>query len=207
MEKKADEYCETILKMLIINNKKTRFNELYRNLTKYGAKMSKPTLIEHLNHLVENKLIQRKQEGKQKVTYSINWNKSKQLKKAKEINQSMLNHIRDEKIFRTKSLQWQTAFTTATIVTGELFYLKLNILNILEPENKLQNTTSYTIIRQIFNTYASLLYESCKESKENSIKVLDLIDKTINQLMETCFEINPEAAQKLEEGTRILHKF
>jgi len=192
MEKKADEYCENILKMLMITNQKIRFNKLYKKLNKYGAKMSKPTLIIHLNHLVENDLILREEEGKQKVTYAINWNISKQLKKANEINQFILNHIKDKKAFKAKSLEWKTAFTSATIFTGELFYLKLNILNILEPENKLQNTTSYTIIRQLFNIYANWLYESCEESKENSQKVLHNIDKMIKTLLNSLF-VNPDA--------------
>ena len=207
MEIKADENCEKILKILIIIDRKLRFNELHRILKKYNAKMSKPTLIVHLNHLVKYDLILREEEGKQKVTYTINWNKSKQLKKAKEINQSILNHMKDQEIFKTKSLQWQTAFATATIMIGELFYLKLNILNILEPENKLQNTTSYTMIRQLFNTYLTLLYESCEESKENSLKVLHIIDKNIKRLMEECFVINPEVNQKLKDRTGILQEF
>jgi len=207
MEIKADENCEKILKILMIIDRKLRFNELHRILKKYNAKMSKPTLIVHLNHLVKYDLILREEEGKQKVTYTINWNKSKQLKKAKEINQSILNHMKDQEIFKTKSLQWQTAFATATIMIGELFYLKLNILNILEPENKLQNTTSYTMIRQLFNTYLTLLYESCEESKENSLKVLHIIDKNIKRLMEECFVINPEVNQKLKDRTGILQEF
>lgn len=79
MEKEPDEYCRKIFMVLSLDNKKTRFNELHRKLIKYDAKMSKPTLIEHLNHLIKDKVIQRKQQDKQKVFYEVNWKKFEQL--------------------------------------------------------------------------------------------------------------------------------
>jgi hypothetical protein len=54
------------------------------------------------------------------------------------------------------------------LTIGELFYLKLNILDILEPEDKLQNYFSHTFTRRLYSIYAIWLFDSCKESKENS---------------------------------------
>jgi DNA-binding HxlR family transcriptional regulator len=193
MNIETDEYCEKIFMVLIIINKKTRFNELHRQLTKYHAKMSKPTLIEHLiKHLVKNEIIQQNVEDTQKVTYEINWKRFKQLQKEinqqVEINQTALNRIKNEKEFKSRSLEDQTIFVTAMTTIGELSYLKLQIRNILEPENELQNYFSYTIIRKLYNIYATWLYDSCKKSKENSQKTINLIDKKIKMLRETCFK-------------------
>ncbi len=193
MKKETDEHCEKIFMVLFINNKKIRFNELYEKLPKYGAKMSKPTLVQHLKHLVKNKTIQRYQENKQKVFFQLNWEKFKQLQKASEINQTVVHQIKNEKVFKSKSLVQQEIYTTAMLTIGELFYLKLRILNILEPENKLQNYFSYTLIRKLFNLYATWLYDSCKESKENSQKVIQSIDKSIKTLRESFFKIDPDA--------------
>lgn len=207
MIKVTDEYCTKILMVLTIfdvwdKKKEIRFNKLHQELNKYdNAKMSKPTLIEHLKHLVENEIIQRDEKGKQKVSYRLNWKKFKQLQKDMKISQTTLNQIRNEKTFKIKSLDQQIGFTTTMLTIGELLYLKQMILNILEPENKLQNDFSSTIIRSLFNIYATWLYDSCKESKENSQKVLHSIDKITKELTEAFFEKNPEAIQRKPEDT------
>jgi hypothetical protein len=208
MKKESDEFCEKIVMVLTMSEENIRFNELHRRLAKLGAKMSKPTLIMHLNHLIENGTIQRDEQDKQNVSYGVDWKKFKQLAKAQKMNETALHLIRNEKIFKSRTLSQQTYFTAAMLTIGELFYLKLNILNILEPENKLQNYFSYTLIRQFYNIYAALLYESCKESKENSLKILHHIDKFIKTLRESLFEINPEATQqKPEDKVGILREF
>ena len=182
MERRADQYCEKILIVLMMSDEKIRFNELHRKLKKFGVKMSKPTLIEHLNHLVEKELILREEEDKQKVTYVTNWNRFKQVKKAKKLNQLTLQQIKMEKTFKERGLEAQTAFTTAMLTIGELFYLKLQVLDITEPENKLHNYFSYTFIRRLFNLYAVWLIDSCKESQENSQKVIKSLNKMIKGL-------------------------
>jgi DNA-binding HxlR family transcriptional regulator len=197
MEKEADEYCERIFMVIVMNNGKIRFNELHRKLTMCGAKMSKPTLIEHLNHLVKRGIIQRNEEDKQRVSYELNWRELEQLQKAMKINQTALNEIGNEKRFKSKSLIQQEIFTTAMLTIGELFYLKLMILNILEPENKLQNYFSYTLIRKYYNIYATWLLDSCKNSKESSQKILRSIDKSIKTLKETFFETFSDDTQLL----------
>lgn len=187
MKEEPDEYCEKIFMVLAIYGE-TRFNELHRQLIKHNTKMSKPTIIEHLNHLLENEIVQRNQEEKQKVSYQLNWKTLKQLQSTKKTIQTTRHQLKNEKRFKSKSLDQQTVFTTAMLTIGELLYLKMNILNILEPENKLQNYYTYNIIRKFYNFYTSWLLDSCKESKENSQKVIQSIDKSINALIETFFE-------------------
>jgi DNA-binding HxlR family transcriptional regulator len=51
--------------------KRLRFNELHRYLKMFGTDISKPSLIDHLNHLKKKKLISRKREGFQNVSYGL----------------------------------------------------------------------------------------------------------------------------------------
>jgi len=198
MKKETDEYCEKIFMVLAMSNEKIRFNELHRNLTKYGTKMSKPTLIEHLKHLIKEEIIQRDEEDKQKVSYGLDWKRFKQLQKAKKLNQTALHLIKNEKRFKSKSLIQQEVFTTAMLTIGELFYLKLMILSTLEPENRLQNYFAYTFIRKFYNIYATWLLDSCKDSKENSQKILRSIDKSIKTIGEAFFETYGDFTQLMQ---------
>ncbi len=65
-----DVYCPRILIVLSMKEK-MRFNELHNELTKMGIKISKPSLLDHLQHLIERKYVIRKEEGIQHVTYRI----------------------------------------------------------------------------------------------------------------------------------------
>ena len=196
MRKETDKYCENIFMVLTMSNKKIRFNELHRTLTNYNAKMSKPTLIEHLKHLIKDEIIQRHEEDKQKVSYEINWKRHKHLKKTKEISLAIANQIRNEARFKSMSLVNQTIFITAMLTLGQLLYLKLIILNILEPENALLNRFSFVFTSKLYNFYTPWLLDSCKKSKENSQKILRHINKQIKYFHKGFIEIIPEATQQ-----------
>jgi DNA-binding HxlR family transcriptional regulator len=49
-----------------------RFNELAKTLKKLGMEMSHPTLLDHLNHLIKERLVTRREEKAQYVTYRLN---------------------------------------------------------------------------------------------------------------------------------------
>jgi DNA-binding HxlR family transcriptional regulator len=51
--------------------KRLRFNELQKYLKMFGTDISNQTLIEHLDHLRKQKLISRKNEGFQNVSYGL----------------------------------------------------------------------------------------------------------------------------------------
>jgi len=67
-----DYYCRSILLHLIVIGKKIRFNDLHKLLAEKGVALAKPTLSKHLKHLTQEKLVVRKVEDVQKVTYEIN---------------------------------------------------------------------------------------------------------------------------------------
>ncbi len=68
--KELDDICHEIF-FTLMAYKKLRFNELLRALKKLGIKITQPTLSEHLPHLVEKELIERKEEGFQNVSYRL----------------------------------------------------------------------------------------------------------------------------------------
>ena len=117
MEKITDEYCKKIFITLIIISKKVRFNELYKNLPKYGARMSKPTLVEHLNHLVKKEIIQREEKNEQNVSFTINWKRFQQVA-TKEMSEVLSRREKNEKRFKSKSLDEQVIYATGIETIG-----------------------------------------------------------------------------------------
>ena len=76
MEKlELDDYCEKIFAYLGVQDEPLRFNELHKALNKANFKISRPTLIAHLKHLLKQEVITKKSQGKQNVAYGINWKK------------------------------------------------------------------------------------------------------------------------------------
>ena len=65
-----DDFCSEIW-LTLMAYKKLRFNLLHKRLKQFGTDISKPSLLEHLNHLIERKLIERREEGFQKVSYGL----------------------------------------------------------------------------------------------------------------------------------------
>ena len=65
-----DEICSNIF-LTLLAYKKMRFNELLRTQKKLGSNISKPTLSDHLKHLIDQQLVERKVEGVQNVTYGL----------------------------------------------------------------------------------------------------------------------------------------
>lgn len=65
-----DDICSEIW-LTLMTYKRLRFNLLHKRLKQFGTHISKPSLLEHLNHLVERKLIERREEGFQNVSYGL----------------------------------------------------------------------------------------------------------------------------------------
>jgi DNA-binding HxlR family transcriptional regulator len=68
--KKLDDICVEIF-FTLMAYKRLRFNELHRYLKMFDTDISKQSLIEHLTHLRKLKMISRKNEGFQNVTYGL----------------------------------------------------------------------------------------------------------------------------------------
>lgn len=177
MEKEIDEYCTKIFSLLVATQEKIRFNKLYRTLNKLDVKISKPTLIQHLHHLRTKGFILRKKEGKQNVTYQVNWKKFEQLKEAIRFKEIIAHNIEDEKIFKSKSLEDQIVFVTGVLTMTQVINLQLVILDNLEPKAKDLHRLGYLLISRLFDKYTRWLLDTCKQSSENSQKAYDLLTK------------------------------
>jgi DNA-binding HxlR family transcriptional regulator len=70
-----DTICMKIVFVLNAKGGKLRFNELHEQLEKIGQGVSKPTLSDHLKHLMAKKIVARKVEDAQIVSYKLNQNK------------------------------------------------------------------------------------------------------------------------------------
>jgi len=68
--KELDDLCVEIF-FTLMAYKRLRFNQLHNYLKKFGTDISKPSLIDHLKHLKKQKLISRKVEGFQNVSYGL----------------------------------------------------------------------------------------------------------------------------------------
>ena len=68
--RKLDDICIEIF-FTLQAYKRLRFNELHRRLKMFGTDISKPALIDHLKHLRKQKLISRKHEDFQNVSYGL----------------------------------------------------------------------------------------------------------------------------------------
>ena len=68
--RKLDDICIEIF-FTLQAYKRLRFNELHRRIKMFGTDISKPALIDHLKHLRKLKLISRKHEDFQNVSYGL----------------------------------------------------------------------------------------------------------------------------------------
>jgi DNA-binding HxlR family transcriptional regulator len=195
-ETKADEYCEKIFSVLSMSEEKIRFNKLHQKLNKLEAKMTKPTLIQHLKHLENEGILERHVVEKQNISYSLCWSKFKQLAQAKEFKETVMNEVRNEQIFKSKSIEDQVIYVTTALTTAELFYMRTVILGELEPENKLLHYLSYTLVRRLFNSYAKWLFDISKQSEETAQKIIENIDWRIKEFEKMLFQLRPKYAEQ-----------
>ena len=188
MEKEIDEYCGKIFSLLVANQEKIRFNKLHKTLNALDVKISKPTLIQHLRHLRTKGFILRKKEGKQNVTYQVNWKKFEQLEETLRFKEIIARNLENEKIFKSKSLEDQIIFVTGVLVMTQTIYLQLNVLSILEPKGKDLHNLSYLLIYRLCDHYRQWLLDTCKQSSENSQKAHDLLNKITKDYQNLLFD-------------------
>jgi len=170
MKKEIDEYCMKIFAFLVANTEKIRFNKLHKTLNALDVKISKPTLKKHLNHLRKKGSILRKKEGKQGVTYQVNWKKVEQLKETLEFKEIIARNLENEKIFKSKSLEDQITYVICILTMTQVIYLQLNVIGILDPKSKELHSLSYLLIHRLYDHYRQWLLDTCKQSTKTARK-------------------------------------
>lgn len=187
MENPLDKYCEKVFAFLMITDQGYRFNELHRNLQSFHIKMSTPTLIQHLTHLQKKGFVTQKRHNKQNISYQVNWKKFETLKEGLKFKQRVDQHLQDEKTFKSLPLDDQIVTLTNIFALGDFLYLKLYVLDILEPNKKPEHRFSYIFINKLLDRYRLYLLDSCKESKETTQKALELIQRGIDGFQNELF--------------------
>ena len=173
-----DKICSRIFLYLGLTKEKIGFNDLYRSLDKIGCRISKPTLSEHLKHLTEKKVITRKEIGKQKVSYEINWEHFKHLLEARENGKKMEKSLLlKQGKYKSLSPEEELVLTEYTLTYVSLQQLRLSILADLNPEKKFEYNLELLFISRYFDIYKSLLMYGYRENKEEFGKqILQLIE-------------------------------
>jgi hypothetical protein len=179
MEKELDKYCTEIIAVLVMtkNEESIRFNKLFDKLEKFGSTMTKPTFVDHLNHLIKKKLIIRKKEGKQKVTLKFNWEKFAQLLEVKKnYENTKVQLIKSKSSVNVNDI---LELVTGTLVLGDLYRLKFSILSLTEPENKFNHNISLCMINHFTNIPLANIIKICLESKEKTKLIIEAVDESI----------------------------
>lgn len=90
-KEKIDDKCNQIIDFMVLlgafEDNPLRYNELFRIVEK-NANMTKPTFNEHLSHLVNAKILKRKQITKQNVRFCLN-SQHQEIKKLKEVKEQV----------------------------------------------------------------------------------------------------------------------
>lgn len=194
MESPLDQYCEKIFALLMLSNRNYRFNELHRTLDEFHIEMSTPTLIQHLNHLHTKGFITQKKRNKQNISYQVNWKKFEALKQGLKFSQFEQHNLQNEKAFKSLPLDDQIVYIISIFTMGNLLYLKLYILDILESNKKPEHRFTFIFMNKWLDMFRLWLLDTCKESKETSQKALELIQRGIDGFQNELF---PKHSDKL----------
>jgi hypothetical protein len=151
--------------------------------------MTKPTLINHLNHLRKDKLIIRKKEGKQNVSYTVNWAKLGTFKQTIESKQFLENLFGNEKQFKAFPIDDQVAYVTNLFTLRNLHQLKLEVQDAIDPSKNFEHSIQFLITDRFFHFFKRWLLESCHASKtEKATEALSMIDYNINHITNILFD-------------------
>jgi len=188
-----DEYCKNIFSVLLVSDKTLRFNEFHKILNQIGLKMSKPTLIEHLHHLQKRKLLIRKKEGKQNVSYRVNWGKLETLQESMKTRQAIRHLLQNKKTFKSFPIDEQVTYVTNIMTLSNLYRLRLEVQDVLDPSKNFEHSVQFLFTNRFFEFFKTWLLESCQEAKmEKAPEVLSMIDYNITRITNILFERNSQ---------------
>ena len=195
-----DEYCKKLLVAFIASDRKWNFNEFLHMLNKSNIRISTPTLSEHLKHLRGLKLITRKREGKQRISYEVNWEKLKYLQKTITSQNALKRITENEKIFTFFPIAEQVMFLTNVLSLRNLQELKLEILDTLEPDKNFEHNVQYALTHQFFNLFRTWFIKNCYETpNENKLVALQTVESNIKHFEDELFIRKPWKSQNTKK--------
>jgi DNA-binding Lrp family transcriptional regulator len=182
--KELDEYCQKILTIFVLQTSKKEFgfNELSRIANKL-FKISKPTLVYHLQHLIKLGIIKKRIEQASSLNlkptfYSLNWEQVKQ-------------NIPEQFLTQTKELDKFSAFELVGILMENLYFGDLVLSKLLLEQTISSNANAQSkiwITRQFLLANQNLLLNKIRKklpnlSKEQISNLLTEFDKEITKIM------------------------
>jgi DNA-binding HxlR family transcriptional regulator len=196
-----DDVCSEIW-LTLMAYKRLRFNKLHKRLKQFGTDISKPALLEHLKHLVERKLIERKEEGFQNVSYGLTEEICSLLHVSPEeiqqwfedlekANEKLPEHLRlmkvDAKEFYSnmseeqlgKEIERELDFTFAL----NLHDLKNFIQYDLRIDKKESDADFWKLVgNPFYRIHEKSISENCRASERYKKKLFEKMDILINEL-------------------------
>jgi hypothetical protein len=161
-------------------------------------KISRPTLAEHLKHLVTKKYVVRKQEGKQKVTYRYNDRHFKRLKQTKKTEEEISRLLSEKKEdFNSLTIDDQLDTCISDMILRNLRQLEIEIRNGLYPGKEFENNLEILFINnQINKYYERRLLENSLKDKEYGDKIMKKIEESIEHCMKELYYNYEEVTKK-----------
>jgi DNA-binding HxlR family transcriptional regulator len=199
--KKLDDICREIF-FTLQAYKRLRFNELHRYLKMFGTDISKPSLIDHLNHLKKQKLISRKNEGFQNVSYGLTDEINSLLNLPEEDIKKWVEDVIEEKNL-PKKLRLLKPFDAKeyygklsekqldeaidknlnTVLTQNLFELKTFINYDLKLDKPASDAVFWNFVgNPLYRMLEKSIVEDCRNSEEYRKKLFEKIDVLIKEI-------------------------
>ena len=193
-----DPYCAKLSTFFTLERETYRFNELKRRLKGMGMEMTTPTLVKHLNHLVEKEVIVRDEKKKQFVTYRFNWEKwqdADKHMKERILFEKMLKQEMD--VFSARPIIQQVSYVNLTAVT--MFHLALRELIVakVKPEKQFMANINSIHFSNILNQNMDMILNNVEKKGEKYATECIL---TIDRLLKHYSEGMQETRKDFEKG-------
>jgi DNA-binding HxlR family transcriptional regulator len=198
--KELDDLCVEIF-FTLMAYERLRFNDLHRTLKKFGTDISKPSLIDHLNHLKKQKLISRKRGDFQNVSYGLTDEINSLLNLPEEdIKERVEDFIEgkslpkkfrllpfDEKEYycklSEKQLDEEIDKDLNNVLTQNLFELKTFINYDLRLDKPERDAVFWQFVGSpLYRMLEKSIEENCRNSERYRKRLFERIDVLINEL-------------------------
>lgn len=191
-----DDICHEIW-FTLMAYKRLRFNELHRALKVFGTDISKPTLNEHLKHLIKQKLVRRKREEAQKVSYGLTDEIKSLMKTPKEDMQRWLEIFKNAEKMGSKRFDAEEYYRRLTdtqldrsidnalndVLASNLFELK-NLINFDLKINKKRSDANYWkfVANPIRRLQERIIAENCRKSERYKKRLFEKMEILLKEL-------------------------
>lgn len=185
--KELDKYCLRIL-LVLTEKGPIHFNGLRKTLEKMKI-ASKPTLLEHLPHLVEKNYVTCRKEGQKKI-YSVNYSKIGNTKKYVDMETNLIHFFaKNKECFFSLPVNEQVTGVLRFLCMKKLYELQTRIALELDPHSFEKQFGVLFWTNPVLENIEVWLIEKCVEDekyREEILKVTDgLLEPSRQQVLKT----------------------